>query len=114
MIDTHLQRSLGRDWGQELKSSSSLKESMKGPGEALEESWFGESAEAASGLLLHSRSHRLELGEVGSGAAHSRSCAVGDAKRTKAAHRNVFSLLSLVFPDHVQGRILPAVSSASL
>lgn len=38
---------------------------MKVLGEALGESWFGQSAEvAASGLLLHSRS-QLELGEVG-------------------------------------------------
>lgn len=94
MTDTHLQCSLGRNCGQELKSSSPLKESMKVPGEALEESWFGQSAEAAPGLLLHSRSHWLELGEVGSGAAHSRSCAVGDGKRTKAAHRNIFSFFS--------------------
>lgn len=65
MIDTHLQRSSGRDWGQELKSSSPLKKSVKVLGEALEESFFGESAEAASGLFLHSTSHRLEFGEVG-------------------------------------------------
>lgn len=38
---------------------------MKVPGEALGESWFGQSAEPASGLLLHTTSHQLELGEVG-------------------------------------------------
>lgn len=90
VIDTHLQQSSGRDCEQELKSSSPLKESVKVSGEVLGKSWFGWSAEAASGLLLHSRSHRLELGEVGNVAAHSRSYAVRDAKRTKAAHRNIF------------------------
>lgn len=35
-------------------------------------------------------------------------------REPKTAYRNIFSFLSLVFPDHVQGRILLAVSSASL
>lgn len=72
-IDTHLQCTSGRHCGQEMKSSSPLKESMKVLGKALGESRSGQSTEAAPGLLLHSRN-------LGSGAAHSRSCAVGDAK----------------------------------
>lgn len=103
--------SSGRDCGQELRSSSPLKEGMKVLGDAVGESWFGQSSEAASGLLLLSRSPWLELGEVGQ---LTPGPAVGEAKRTKAIHRNVFSCLSLVFPDHVQGRILLAVSSTSL
>lgn len=54
-IDTHLQCTSGRHCGQEMKSCSPLKESMKVLGEALGESRSGQSAEAAPGLLLHSR-----------------------------------------------------------
>lgn len=105
--------SSGRDCGHELRSSSPLKEGMKVLGDAVGESWVGQSSEAAPGFLLLSRSPWLELGEVGVGQL-TPGPAVGEAKRTKAIHRNVFSRLSLVFPDHVQGRILLAVSSASL
>lgn len=66
--------SSGRDCGQELRSSTPLKEGMKVLGDAVGECWFGQSSEAAPGLLLLSRSPWLEPGEVGSGAAHSRSC----------------------------------------
>lgn len=93
VIDTHLQPSSGRDCGQEMKSSSPLKESMKVPGEALGESWFGQSAEAASGLLLTAgligwSLEKWEMGQLSVGSM------LWEMQRTKTAHRNIFPFFS--------------------
>lgn len=76
---------------------------------------MGGSTEAASSLLLHSRSHQpasLERREVGQLALGPARWAMqrGPKQPTEMA----FLSISLVFPDHVQGRILQAASSASL
>lgn len=98
-MHTRLPCSSGRGQEHQLKSSSPVKERMKVPAGALEESWFWEAllrlllaCPFTAGLIGQ------WLGVQGGGAAHSGPCMAGSAKRTKAAHRNGFSFLFLSFP----------------
>lgn len=97
-----------------MKDSSPMKERMKVPAEALEESWVWE---ALLRLLLGCSFTAGVTGwpawSMGGGAACSKSSVAGDAKRTKAAYGDGFSFPFLVFPDHAQGRILLAAPSVS-
>lgn len=69
---------------------------------------MGGFAEAASSLLSHSKSHWL-VEQLTRGPAWSAM-----QKGPKQPIEMAFLSLSLVFPDSVQGRILPTVSSAFL